>query len=178
MFVTRWGCSPIQSWGRSSQSFLVQCSQVGLSLITYLCPTIRVPLFPHQHHCQPSHSGSGSGPQQICWLLPTCLQTFWPTTHAISWRHYPWLSAPIQFPVYLSGEAMWFQTPWWSKSTEVQCLVLLLTFRDSNAAVAMSSMVLFSPERRWKPCLPQKCEENSSSSYYGSFFPGSTWFMD
>ena len=46
-----------------------------VAIITYICPTIRVPLLPHQHHCQPSWSGSGPGPHHICWLLPSCLQS-------------------------------------------------------------------------------------------------------
>lgn len=59
--LLRWGCSPIQSWGRSSQSFLVQCSQVGLSLILYLCPTIRVPLFPTSIIASPHIQALGLG---------------------------------------------------------------------------------------------------------------------
>lgn len=154
MFVTRWGCSPIQSWGEVQSEFFGSVFS-GRSEFNYISLShYQGPSFPHQHHCQPSHSGSGSGPQQICWLLPSCLQL----SDQLLMLSVEDIILGFQLLysslfIFQEKPLQWFQTPWWSKSTEVQCLVLLLTFRDSNAAVAMSSMVLFSPERRWKPCL-------------------------
>lgn len=127
--------------------------------------------FPTSIHANPHSQLLGLGLTQICWLLPSCLQSFLINHSRSQLNKYPCLSVPVlvyglpscqEKPAYPRHNDHWGSNvlpSWWPS----RIVMLLQTW---------VVLVLFPPWNGGYPCLPQRCDRNNSNSHMGVYFLG------